>query len=91
MTNFVVVDLTPIDKDKMAQYSALAAETLPPFNGNFIGKGEVKVLSGQAQYKLKVIIQFPDIESARAWYKSEAYQAIIPLRKEAMKSQFHLI
>lgn len=39
MTNLVVVDLTPIDKDKMAQYSALAAETLTPFNGNFIAKG----------------------------------------------------
>ena len=91
MTNLVVVDLTPIDKDKMAQYSALAAETLTPFNGNFIAKGEVEVLSGEALHKLKVIIQFPDIESARAWYKSEAYQAIIPLREEAMRSQFHLI
>lgn len=91
MTNLVVVDLTPIDKDKMAQYSALAAKTLLPFNGNFIGKGEIEVLSGEAHHKLKVIIQFPDIESARAWYKSEAYQAIIPLREEAMRSQFHLI
>ncbi|GBL05266.1 DUF1330 domain-containing protein [Glaciecola sp. KUL10] len=91
MTNLVVVDLTPIDKDKMAQYSALAAETLTPFNGNFIAKGEVDVLSGEVQHKLKVVIQFPNIESAKAWYKSEAYQAIIPLREEAMKSQFHLI
>lgn len=91
MTNFVVVDLTPIDKDKMAQYSALAAETLAPFNGKFIGKGQIEVLSGETHHKLKVIIQFPDIQSARAWYKSDEYQAIIPLREEAMRSQFHLV
>ncbi|MDT0593744.1 DUF1330 domain-containing protein [Glaciecola petra] len=85
----MVVDLTPIDK--VPQYSALAAETLTPFNGKFIDKGDVEVVNGEAQHKLKVSIQFPDIENARAWYKSEAYQAIMPLREEEMRSEFHLI
>ncbi|MEO9654890.1 DUF1330 domain-containing protein [Marinomonas sp.] len=27
----------------------------------------------------KAVIEFPDADSARNWYNSEAYQAILPL------------
>lgn len=91
MTSFVIVDLTPIDKTKLAEYSALAAETLKPFNGHFIAKGGIEVLHGDAAHPAKAVIQFPDKESATNWYKSAAYQAIIPLREQGMKSQFHLV
>ena len=30
-----------------------------------------------------IVGEFPDIASARAWYESDAYQAIIDLRKNA--------
>jgi len=48
-------------------------------------------LHGEAPHPLKAVIQFPDKESARNWYNSDAYQAIIPLRNEGMHSQFHLV
>lgn len=91
MKSLVIVDLTPKDKEKLAQYSALAAETLEPFNGRFIAKGAIEILSGEAPYQTKAVIEFPDKESARGWYKSESYQAIIALREEGMESQFHLV
>jgi len=91
MKSLVIVDLTPINKDKLAQYSAKAAETLIPFNGQFIAKGALEVLSGNASHSMKAVIEFPDRESAQNWYNSAAYQAIIPLREEGMNSQFHLV
>lgn len=91
MKSLVIVDLTPKDKEKLMQYSALAAETLAPFNGQFIAKGAIEILSGEAPYQTKAVIEFPDKESARGWYKSESYQAIIALREEGMESQFHLV
>lgn len=91
MTCLVIVDLTPVDKALIGQYSEKAAGTLKPFNGEFIAKGEVEVLHGEASHPLKAVIQFPDKESARNWYNSDAYQAIIPLRNEGMHSQFHLV
>jgi uncharacterized protein (DUF1330 family) len=27
-----------------------------------------------------VIVEFPDVDAAKAWYESPAYQAILPLR-----------
>lgn len=91
MSAYIVVGLTPIDATKLQQYSALAAETLIPFGGSFLAKGPIEALHGDAIQKVKVIITFPDNESASCWYNSDAYQAIIPLRNEAMDSQFHLI
>jgi len=91
MTSLIIVDLTPIDKAKLSEYSALAAETLKPFNAHFLAKGDVEVLHGKAAHPMKAVIQFPDKESAKNWYNSAAYQAIIPLREQGMHSQFHLV
>jgi uncharacterized protein (DUF1330 family) len=91
MNSFVIVDLTPLDTEKLAQYSVLAAETLKPFKGEFIAKGIIKTLAGKSSHSIKAIIQFPDKESAKNWYASDAYQKIIPLRDQGMDSQFHLV
>lgn len=96
MTSLVIVDLTPISKEKLAQYSAQAADTLIPFNGNFIAKGPIETLNSEeltenSDYTMKAVIEFPDKKSAQDWYNSKEYQAIIPLRKQGMKSQFHLV
>jgi uncharacterized protein (DUF1330 family) len=91
MQNLVIVDLTPTNKTQLSEYSALAAETLKPFNGQFIAKGEIQVLHGEASHPIKAVIQFPDKQSAKDWYNSAAYQAIIPLREQGMDCQFHLV
>ncbi|MEH6448771.1 MAG: DUF1330 domain-containing protein [Oleispira sp.] len=99
MTAYIVVDLTPINAEKMQEYGAAAAVTVAEHGGEFVVKGPISVLNPDEktsmdpadQYATKVIIQFPDHDTALAWYNSDAYQAIIPTRKLAMKSQFHII
>ncbi len=54
--------------------------TLKLFGGRFIVHGdEVDVLEGSWQGAL-IVIAFPDLGRARAWYASPAYQEILPLR-----------
>ena len=99
MTAYIVVDLTPNNADKMQEYGAAAAVTVAEHGGEFVVKGPITALNPEEnlnedqaeQYVTKVIIQFPDHDKALAWYNSDAYQAIIPTRKLAMKSQFHII
>jgi len=91
MPAYIVVDLTPINIEKLQQYSTLAAETLVPFGGEFLVKGAIEVLHGDLNQKMKVIITFPDRDNAFNWYSSAAYQAIISLRDEAMHSKFDLV
>ncbi|OUR63755.1 hypothetical protein A9Q74_00200 [Colwellia sp. 39_35_sub15_T18] len=91
MTALIIVDLTPINKDKLAAYSAEAAKTLVTYQGEFLSKGPIVSLHGKSAFTTKVIIQFPSSEKALNWYNSEEYQAIIPIRDAGMESQFHLI
>jgi len=91
MTALIIVDLTPTNKDKLSAYSTMAADTLVPYGGEFLVKGTIEALHGKSAFKTKVIIQFPDRDSAINWYHSDAYQQIIPTRDQGMDSQFHLV
>jgi len=91
MTAYIIVDFTVTDPDKLKQYGAMAAETLIPFGGEFLVKRAVDCLHGDQGYGTKVILGFPDRESAAGWYNSPAYQAIIDLRNQGMTSDFHLV
>ncbi len=91
MSALIIVDLTPTDKEKLTAYSTQAAQTLLPYGGEFLAKGPIEALYGDAAFTTKVVIQFPDRDSAVNWYNSKAYQDIIPLRELGMISQFHLV
>ncbi len=91
MSTLIVIDLNPKDKEQLNNYSSLAAKTLAPYQGAFIAKGPIQALHGDAEYPIKVVIQFPDKTKALDWYHSKAYQALIPTRELGMNSQFHLI
>jgi len=54
--------------------------TLAPFGGKFRVHGDpVELLEGQFRGDL-IVIEFPNMETARGWYASPAYQEILPLR-----------
>lgn len=57
-------------------------ETLDPFDGRFlVHGGEQEVLEGEWDGSI-VVIEFPGLAEARDWYRSPAYQEILPLRTE---------
>ncbi len=64
----------------IVEYLQRIDATLKPFAGRFIVHGgEIEVWEGAWPGQL-IIIEFPNREQARAWYKSSAYQEILPLR-----------
>jgi uncharacterized protein (DUF1330 family) len=66
----------------IVEYLQRIDATLAPFDGRFlVHGGEVEVLEGAWPGDL-IIIEFPDRDRARAWYRSAAYRAILPLRTD---------
>jgi uncharacterized protein (DUF1330 family) len=64
----------------IAEYLQRIDATLEPFAGRFLIHGaEVEVLEGTWPGHL-IVIEFPDLAGARAWYSSTAYKEILPLR-----------
>jgi uncharacterized protein (DUF1330 family) len=75
----------------IVEYLQRIDATLQPFGGRFlVHGGAVERLEGNWSGDL-VVVEFPDREKARAWYRSPSYQAILPLRAGNSDSDVILI
>lgn len=81
MTAYAVGHLRTVDLNaEVGEYMRRIDATLGPFGGRFAVHGVFpEVLEGEWPGFL-VVIAFPDLDAARAWYDSPAYQEILPLR-----------
>lgn len=71
---------TPTINDDTLQYIERIQATMDPYGGRFlVHGGNVDVKEGEWPGTV-VVLEFPDLEAARQWYASPAYQAILPLR-----------
>jgi uncharacterized protein (DUF1330 family) len=84
MTAFFIVTTTVKDPEKYQTYVRNVGATLAPFGGKALLRGKaVGVLEGPPNHQAVGIIEFPDIDALNGWHASEAYQVLIPLRREA--------
>lgn len=82
--NVVIGHITVKDAAKWAEYRSQVPATLAPWKAELVFRGEKRaIFSGEHRHSDTVVIRFPDAESAKGWFNSAAYQALIPLRLEA--------
>ncbi|SCE30052.1 Uncharacterized conserved protein, DUF1330 family [Streptomyces sp. Termitarium-T10T-6] len=83
MTAYAIAHLRPADgpvEDDVLDYIERIQATFQPYGGRFlVHGGEVEVVEGTWPGAL-VMVGFPGVAEARAWYASPAYQEILPLR-----------
>lgn len=80
------------DASKWDRYRAAVPATLPPFGGSVLLRGTVTdVLDGRHEQTDAVVLAFPDLASARGWHASDAYQRLIPLRREAAEVELVIV
>ena len=81
MTAYAIANLRRVDlNDEVVEYMRRIDATLEPFGGVFLVHGATpEVMDGDLPGPV-VVIRFPDVERAQAWYHSPQYQAILPLR-----------
>ncbi|WP_019868235.1 DUF1330 domain-containing protein [Methylovulum miyakonense] len=91
MSAYILVSFTPTNPDKLQHYAAAVPATLSPYSGEMLAKGPAENLHGDSGFALQALIAFPSKTEASAWYVSEAYQALLPLRDAAMVCQFTLL
>ena len=92
MPAHVAVTIRVKDREKLSDYASKAPDTVAANGGEFLIRGPVtEVLSGNAEYNVFALIEFPDGDSARTWYNSADYQALIPTRDEGADMIFTLV
>jgi len=84
MSACVIGHITIKDEEKWARYRAQVPATLAPWGAELVFRGQVEsVLAGSHAHTDSVVIRFPDSAAVAGWYRSPAYQALIPLREQA--------
>jgi len=76
---------------EVKEYLEKIDETLRPYSGTFrVHGGPYHPLEGAWSGDL-IIIEFPSLAQAKAWYSSAAYQAIKPLRTKNTDGDVFLV
>lgn len=92
MPAYMIVDEDVFDSEGIVAYSKAAGGTIAQYGGKaIIRTTETEVLEGTWQPKRLVVLEFKSREAAKRWYDSPEYQALIPLRRRAAKSNFILV
>ena len=76
MPAYIIGQINITDPDKYQEYARLAAPVTQKYGGRFLVRGGAKtVLEGKVPFARIVVTEFPDVETAKRFYRSVEYQA----------------
>ncbi len=84
MSAYVVVDIERTDLERAAAYAKMSGPSVERHGGRFLARGgTVRVLEGEWEPKRLVVIEFPSIDAAEAWFDSPDYREARAMREDA--------
>jgi uncharacterized protein (DUF1330 family) len=92
MSAYLIVEVDVHDPDRYDGYKRLVPPSLEPYGGKFVVRGgEVQPLEGGWDPKRLVVIEFPSMERARAWYDSKEYAEAKALRHSTSRARIVVV
>lgn len=92
MKGYVIANIHVRDADGYEAYRSQTAEVIAKYGGRFLVRGgAVEVREGDPGIARFVILEFPDMAAARAFYDSPDYQAILPHRTANSEGTLFLV
>ena len=92
MAVYVIGDIEVTNPDLMEEYAGKAGTTVAAHGGKAIVLGgATETVEGDWQPKRLVVLEFPDLAAAKAWYNSPEYQEILPMRLEASNGDLVMV
>ena len=84
MAAYVVVNVTIRDPFRYDEYRRMATPTVAAYDGRYVARGgAVDVREGDWTPSRLVILEFPSVERARAWWDSPEYAPLKQMRLES--------
>jgi uncharacterized protein (DUF1330 family) len=75
MSAYVIAMIDVADQENYEKYAAAAPAATAKFGGKAIARGAtVATLEGDFSPGRTVVLEFPSVEDAKAWYESAEYQ-----------------
>lgn len=84
MPAYVIARVEVTDWDKYNEYLKAGPGTIAQYGGRFIARAsEMATLEGPEETRRLIILEFPSLAKAKAWYNSKEYQNAKKLRAGA--------
>jgi uncharacterized protein (DUF1330 family) len=92
MAAYILVDITINDPQTYERYKLLAPASIADYHGKYLVRGgRTEVLEGDWEPSRLVILEFPGVEEAKAWFDSEEYAAAKALRQSCAATEMLLV
>ena len=93
MPAYLIADVREAwDADALDEYRRRNADAVANHGGHFVVRGgEHDVLEGEWDTLRLVVIAFPDMAAARAWWDSDEYAPLKELRRSASTTNIVLV
>ncbi len=89
MAAYIIVRMNVTDWDQYKEYTKVAPDVVAQYGGRIIVRGgETVTLEGPEENDRIVVLEFPSLDQAKAFYGSEDYAAAARLREGAATGQF---
>ena len=84
MSAYVIADIDVKDPVRYDDYRKMVPASIAAYGGRFLARGgKVESLEGSWEPKRTVIVEFPSVERAKAWWDSDEYAPAKALRRSA--------
>jgi uncharacterized protein (DUF1330 family) len=84
MKGYIIVNARIVDQKILDDYRQSIGSSIADYGGTIIvASNEAEVLEGEPEGHRVVVLEFPSVEGARAWYHSPEYAAPKALRLQA--------
>ena len=92
MAAYLISDVTVRNAEAFQTYRTRAAEAIAKYGGRYLTRGgEIQALEGSWNPGNIVVVEFPDLEQARAWYTSPEYASALEVRDIALERDMILV
>ncbi len=92
MSAYIVVDVVVHDAEAYEPYKKMAAAAIAKHGGRYVVRGgAVEVREGDWHPNRFVLVEFPTLAQARAFYDSEDYAPALAIRKAVATSKLFIV
>ena len=92
MSAYIFVSVEVHDPVRYEEYRKTVMPTLEAYGGKFLVRGgKMEVLEGNWPQRRIVIVEFPSVDKARAWWHSPEYAAPKALRQATSHTEMILV
>jgi uncharacterized protein (DUF1330 family) len=92
MAAYIVAEIEVTEPAGFEDYRKAAPATIAAFGGRYLARGgALEPLEGGWAPKRMVILEFPSLAQAKAWYASPQYRDLLKLRQSTTRSKVVLL